>query len=192
MGCDIHSYKEKFVGGKWETADKWVPYDYGDDEKGEEIPFEDRFHERNYSLFGLLAGVRREFASSLKPRGVPFDACEHVNKANEGWDSDGHSHSYLYLHELKSLRQFVRREVMPVSGMMQRDQLKRLLASIESGAPNWDLLYPYAQSASMGDWEDFSVEMPLDFMVGDSLDRIIAGFEGIEADNHRFVFWFDN
>ncbi|MBR8025204.1 hypothetical protein KDX27_42480 [Burkholderia cenocepacia] len=70
MGCDIHLYREKFVNDQWLTADKWVAYDYGVDDKGMEVPWGERFTDRNYDLFGLLSkGVRRVHPFSFEPRG---------------------------------------------------------------------------------------------------------------------------
>src|SRR5689334_7537807 len=98
MGCDIHTYREKFIDGKWVTADPWEADEYEDVDGRKAVPYKKAaFHDRNYNLFGLLAGVRNELPQSLAPRGMPWDASEEVRKACEDWDSDGHSHSYLYL-----------------------------------------------------------------------------------------------
>lgn len=194
MGCDIHTYREKFVDGRWQTADPWEPYDYGEDEKGQEIPHERRAYTgRNYNLFGLLAGVRnRDDPFAITPRGMPWDVSPEVKMACEQWDSDGHSHTYLYIHELTSLRRWVSQRVIPVSGMMRRDQLAKLTTSIESGKPDWQLLYPYCQGTTDPFQTEFSVEIPMDFMVGKCLDEMISSFKGIDGENHRLVFWFDN
>lgn len=192
MGCDIHTYKEKFVDGRWQTADEWVPYD--NEEKTLEVPYKKHAYTgRNYNLFGLLAGVRnREGTLTLAPRGIPFDVSPEVQAANESWDADGHSHSYLYLHELRSLRSLVRERTIPVSGMKRKDQVAALEASIASGAPNYDLLYPYCQGTTDQDQIEFRIELPMDYMVGKDLDEMIAAFDGIDGENHRLVFWFDN
>src|ERR1043165_5948206 len=42
MGCDIHLYREKRENGVWISADKWTAFDYGDDEKGVTVEYEDR------------------------------------------------------------------------------------------------------------------------------------------------------
>lgn len=194
MGCDIHTYREKFIDGKWATADEWEPYDHGDGENGMQIPWKKTaFSGRNYNLFGLLAGVRnREDSFALAQRGIPFDACPEVISANEKWDSDGHSHTYLYLHELRALRKMVNERTIKVSGMKSAESLAKLEASISSGNPDWDLLYPYCQWTSDDSAKEFCVDAPMAFMVGDGLDALINSFDGIEAENHRLVFWFDN
>jgi hypothetical protein len=194
MGCDIHTYREKYVDGKWLSADPWEASDYGDDEKRNEIPYEKRAYTgRNYNLFGLLAGVRnREDNFSLKQRGLPFDVSPEVQQDAAEWYSDGHSHSYLYLHELRSLRAWVDVRMIPVSGMMRPAQLAALQDSIASGKPNWELLYQYCQWTTDKSQVEFCVDMPMSFMVGQCLDKMIDSFKGIEGENHRLVFWFDN
>lgn len=194
MGCDIHMFKEKLVDGKWVTADEWSAYDYGDDEKGMEVPFQKRFTERNYDLFSILASVRTRNATGLEqaPRGLPFDVSPEVAADFERWVGDAHSESFMYLHELKSLNKLLSEKMMPISGMKAQKELDALNASIASGSPNWDLLYPYCQWASHSDYAEFRVDVPASFMMGGGLDRIIAMFDGMDGENHRIVFWFDN
>ena len=193
MGCDIHLYKEKKVNGVWMTADNWTTYDYGDDEKGIEVPWEQRYTDRNYDLFGLLSkGVRSEHEFSMKPRGLPFNISKEVGEDAERDGVDGHSHSFLYLHELKDLLAYLQTQTVEISGMKQKDELAKLSASIASGTPDWNLLYPYCKWASGGDYETFAIEVPASFIVGKGLEQIIASFKGVDGDNHRIVFWFDN
>ncbi len=193
MGCDIHLYKEKQIEGMWVTADEWEAYDYGDDEKGFEVPWKKRFTERNYQLFGLLAsGVRCEHPFSFEPRGLPFNLCKEIRAESEKWEGDEHGTSYLYLHELKDMLAFLETQTIRIKGMKHRDGLEKLLASISSGAPQWDLLFPYCQWSSAKEYEDFEIDVPATFYVGHSLQSIIDSFEGINGDNHRVVFFFDN
>jgi hypothetical protein len=193
MGCDIHLYKEKFVDGQWLAADKWQTYDYGDDDKGIEVPWQERFTARDYNLFGLLAkGVRREHPFSFEPRGLPFDPCQEIASVAEKWGEDGHSHSYLFLHELKAMAGFIKKATINITGMKHRDELDALHASISSGNPDWNLIFPYCQSTNARDHIDFAIDVPADFYFGESLNQIIGGFDGIDGDNHRIVFFFDN
>lgn len=192
MGCDIHFYKEKLVDGQWQSADEWEEKDYGDGAY-QQVPYEKQFNDRNYNLFGLLAkGVRSEHPFSLEPRGLPYDLSEQVKKAATGWDGDGHSHSYLYLHELKSLRSFLERQTIKIEGMKNKDQLAEMQATIDAGIPNWDLLWPYCKWGTSPDLVEFCMDIPASITVGDGLDKIISSFEGVDGDNHRAVFWFDN
>lgn len=192
MGCDIHIYREKHLDGFWLTADPWQPRDYGDREP--EVPYELRaFRGRDYDLFGLLcAGVRREHPFSFKERGLPFDVTREVLQEARYWGGNGHSHSHLYLHELKAMRAFLDRETMTVEGMKDARELSALRASIDSGKPDWRLLYPYCAATSRRDALPFRFDVPASFLVGRRLAEIISSFDGIDGDLHRVVFWFDN
>lgn len=194
MGCDIHLYKEKQIDGKWVAADVWTPYDYGDDDKGIEVDWHQRFTDRNYELFGLLCkGVRSEHPLSLTARGIPFDACEEIGRCASRWDADGHNHSYLYVHELRSLVERLKTTTTRIEGMKDKAGLAALRESIATGTPDWSLLYPYCGWASnSAAYDEFVFDVPASFIVGDSIERIIASFDDIDGDNHRIVFWFDN
>jgi len=185
MGCDIHVYREKRINGEWLTADKWKSYDYGDDDKGETIPWKERAYSgRNYSLFGLLSrGVREDHEFALEQRGMPLVCSAEVRRAAEGYGEDGHSHSYLYLFELIELRDFLKKDAT---------ELQKLRESIDTGAPDWNLLYPYCKWASSPSYEDFALQVPADFMVGECVQKLIDSFTGIDGDMHRLVFFFDN
>lgn len=193
MGCDIHLYKEKFIDGKWLTADEWVGYDYGDEEKGQEVPYEKRYTGRNYNLFGILAkGVRRDFDFAFEPRGFPFSPCAEIAAESEGYGCDGHNHSYLYLHELKEMQAFLAVHTIPISGMKNAEELAALQATIDAGAPDWGLLYPYCQGTTDTRAVHFEIQVPASFITGACLDQIVSSFDGIDGENHRIVFFFDN
>lgn len=113
MGCDIHFYVERVEDGAWASADRWTPD--GDSEANEPpvtLDYKDSFyHDRNYDLFAILAGVRngRGFAGCdtgdgfvpiSEPRGLPEDLSPQVRAEAERWDGDGHSHSWLTVQEL--------------------------------------------------------------------------------------------
>lgn len=193
MGCDIHIYREKRVNGAWVTADRWEEYDYGDGEKGIEVPWQESFTDRNYNLFGLLsAGVRSEYAFSFTARGIPFNACKEVAECSARWGVDGHSHSYLYLHELKDMREYLNSATIIISGMKDAKELALLKESIESGNPDYGLLYPYCKWSSRSDYVEFDIEVPAALIIGGGLDKIISTFDDVDGDNHRIVFFFDN
>lgn len=193
MGCDIHLYKEKQVKGKWVAADEWTPFDYGDGDKGMEVNWKNRFTDRNYELFGLLSKrVRSEHEYSFEPRGLPYNACKEIADHSESWGEDGHSHSYLYLHELKDMVAFLKTTTITITGMKDKDELKALREAIAAGNPDWDKLYPYCRWTNVKDHEKFELEVPAHFYMGEGLERIIASFDGIDGENHRIVFFFDN
>jgi hypothetical protein len=101
MGCDIHSFAEKKVNGKWERVEEKIF-----------LEGTEPFGWRSYSMFAFLADVRNyDYCTPLsKPKGLPDDS-EFLNELSdydisithrlylEG-DYDYHSHSYLTLKEL--------------------------------------------------------------------------------------------
>jgi hypothetical protein len=98
MGADIHLYFEKKVKGKW------IPFT--------EIPHTDYPDERNYPVFGLLAGVRDNPKKVyFKGRGIPDDS-SYVEPTNDEDDDDlpekpwlgDHSFTYATIHELKKVK----------------------------------------------------------------------------------------
>lgn len=113
MGCDIHLFEEIRKNGQWETADQWTKNEYyesDDDDSSEpefEIKRENRFYSRrNYNLFCALCGVRSYgFTGELKmvheEKGIPEDLCKEILYEINGYGSDGHSHSWNTLKELK-------------------------------------------------------------------------------------------
>lgn len=109
MGCDIHLFVEtKTNGPKWASADTWRPAD------GERtcVDYERQFYKgRNYDLFAMLANVRNGhgvagvdtgdgFVPIAMPRGLPEDVSPEVLAESDGWDCDGHSHSFFTVVEL--------------------------------------------------------------------------------------------
>ena len=105
MGTDIHMYLEKKVKGKWAAADKYMTEDR---EIGEDVPHCYKiYHERNYLLFRVLAGVRGFPIPSLwqkyPVKGFPEDASPQVTKIYKRYDVDAHTPSYLTLKELRAV-----------------------------------------------------------------------------------------
>lgn len=192
MGCDIHIYKEKLVDGKWQSADKWQKSKY--DDEGMVIEYEERAYKgRNYELFGLLSkGVRTAHPFSLPERGLPFDVSPEVKAESDKWDGDGHSHSHITIAELKRLKDFIEVETMHIEGMFSPEQKEKLDTGIKEGNPDWGNIYPYCKWSSGGNYVNFAYDVPVKFVIGNGLETIIDSFEGIEGDDLRIVFWFDN
>jgi len=93
MGCDIHFYTEVFKNDNWVTADDWHPV--------MKWVLKERYNGRNYVLFGVLAGVRKDDVPRLSnPRGLPDDVCPQVADAYENMKDDAHSASFFTLEEL--------------------------------------------------------------------------------------------
>ena len=191
MGCDIHLYKEKRVSNAWVTADKWEPSEY--DEGRIRVPYKDQFNVRNYNLFGFLArGVRREHVYGFIQRGLPFDCSEQVNSEADYWGRDGHSHSYLGLNELKYTWEWLQKQKVRVSGMKDKAGLQRLMDSINGPeSTDWNLIYPFCQWTTDKNCVEFEFDIPASYALSGVKD-IIDLFDGIDGDDHRIVFWFDN
>lgn len=121
MGCDIHLFVEVKKDGKWcyhPVQETCLTEEFWDEEKKEPMTDYDKLFAhplyvgRNYDLFAILANVRngRGFAGVVtgdgfkviaRPRGVPKDASIEYLAQVGSWCNDGHSHSYLTLHELQ-------------------------------------------------------------------------------------------
>ena len=132
MGCDIHIYREKLVDGQWVTADTWALCKWNKTA----LSHDEIGGSRNYALFYCLAGIRRNgdgHPFSFAPRGMPITASAEVLNQYEEWDGVGHSHSFLYLHELE-------KNMVPVSGMKEKTELARFREAVAANEPGcWDL-----------------------------------------------------
>lgn len=147
MGCDIHAYWEIKEKGK----DGWTPFGYAN-------------IDRWYYPFTLMAGVRNY--SNLTPiseaKGLPKDVTNVVKAISDGWDSDGHSHSWLSADELNRV----------VETVKENDEV--------DSKDMWLLI----RSFRFDSYYDQS-----DFLNNDEDDRF--GILSI-IDDVRLVFWFDN
>lgn len=194
MGCDIHLYREKKIGGKWVTADEWEKPEWSDEDDERHVPYEKAaYNNRNYQLFGALSsGVRAEPEFAFQERGVPFNMSPEVESAFNRWDADGHSHSYLYLHELRDFAEYLDTATIRIEGMKDAAGLAELQATIDAGAPDWDKLFPYCAYTNAAGSVHFELDVPASFYIGKGIAKIIGSFDGIDGENHRIVFWFDN
>jgi hypothetical protein len=196
MGCDIHLYTEKIksVNGvdKWVNCDHWKlnPY-FGDDEYEPELELISLYSGRNYTLFGVLAGVRGR-DEICPPRGLPDDVSDIVKKNSDRWDGDGHSHSYFTLDELKEY--YKNNSHTSHNGFLNKRQIKEL---------DEDGITPYSWSEWSGpnlqyrEWKEDSSLKPL----VESLDKRMRDEFWVQEEVEdtskwdskiRVVFWFDN
>ena len=202
MGCDIHMYTEvnKSISGneQWVNSDNWRlnPYWEGvhdDDEPEYEISA--LYRERNYSLFAALAGVRdySEGTPSMgDPKGLPNDTCSHIKKESDSWGSDGHSHSYWTLRELREFQD--KHKTIKHSGFITEDAAKKLDSGEET--PN-----SWCQGSSRPmEYREWEEECEILKPVIDALDERMRDVLCIwDKEEHfdmeekiRIVFWFDN
>lgn len=106
MGCDIHFYVERRTKDGWEYVEppkgfdveheKWLGYAKAHGYAHGPPSF---YSDRNYRLFGILAGVRDPTVDPIAPpREVPDDMSITVRKAHD--PRYHHSHSWLTLAEI--------------------------------------------------------------------------------------------
>jgi hypothetical protein len=90
MGCDIHLHTEVKIGGQWHHY------------SAPEI-------DRDYTLFGKMAGVRGGGDPIAPPRGLPADVSAVTALDATYWDADGHHHSWLGAAEIWELEEWLRK-----------------------------------------------------------------------------------
>lgn len=163
MGCDIHSVAidangKPIDGGIWADCVTDNPY-YNEGEP---------FGNRNYSVFGFLAGVRNYSAVQpiSEPRGLPKDfSCNDIDGGD--WLGD-HSFSWLSLAEL---------EAFNYEGMMED---RRYTGHHPIGFISGAMTADPGRGAAMT-WREF---------LGEDFFKDIAELRRIGAD--RVVFGFDS
>ena len=102
MGCDIHmrvEYQPKLddvrFDDRWECGDLFK-YTH----KTREFELVPIFEDRNYGLFGALAGVRCGWFTPIREPEFPSDANEYTLKSFMAEERDSHTPSYATLSEL--------------------------------------------------------------------------------------------
>jgi len=197
MGCDIHLYTEALqtVNGTatWRNVDNWRFSRYTDEAPYEQSPV---YRERDYSLFAVLAGVR-DYSDSgnpviAEPRGLPNDVSPQTKAESDGWDGDGHTHSWLTLLELRGY--FSENPNNKEAGLISLEAAAKLDAGV--------LPTEWCQGTNKRDVIRREWEMP-----NTGLGKLIAALEDRARDvfwifnepvsdataaKMRIVFWFDN
>lgn len=224
MGCDIHCFVEKkdLKTGKWEkiTGFKSDFYD-----KDSDYFSTDRFKNgdsildaRNYNEFAILANVRNGFGfggcdtgDPIKPismpKGLPDDISEEVKLKAEEWGSDGHSHSWLTIKEIKDY---------PADTIVK---ISRGLVTVEVYKEFKKTGNPYPCCGDVGGYGPVIVENNLcekyqeehpeksvytkiewsntakdtaPWLFGEGLSQLSKRSETDDGSDVRIVFWFDN
>lgn len=197
MGCDIHPYVEILRdrdSSAWRNYDNWRMSIYESD--AGRMGVYPIYNRRNYALFSVLAGVRDYSDSGItpisSPRGLPKDVSATVKKLCDECGSDGHSHSWLTLKEI--------RDYYKSNPTVKRAGLISIEASAKLGAGI--LPQEYCQGTTRKDVVRREWEEP-----DNTLSKLITALEGRAAgcflvyDGNisnemaariRLVFWFDN
>lgn len=198
IGCDIHLYAEKKVKGKWICINPLVWEIYSTEPYTERV-LEEIDVGRDYELFGFLAGVRTTQKVNIgDPKGFPEDASAEVKQIYLEWGEDAHSGTYATLSELKEKLS----GSITVKGMMPKTRLEKLTYSINKGNPDWELLYPYFEWASLENYESFKFEVPIEYQFKGFITNVVKDIlqehtwnkdeQKHSEDEVRIVFWFDN
>ena len=82
MGTDIHTWIQIKKNGKWETLNLYIEKKKDNDTKEYERAYT-LVENRNYGLFGKLAGLRTWEDAIVPPRGWPDDITEDIQEATE-------------------------------------------------------------------------------------------------------------
>jgi hypothetical protein len=209
MGCDIHTFIEKKPNTPatgvsrqtWGSADFFEMNKYfnptdADEDAEPEFSRIEVCGSRNYNLFAILANVRNQDMPYIcKPKGIPDDCSDYVEKQHEREIDDLHSASWFTLFELKEYRNKVISEGIKTqySGYMSPENA----ALVDKGEmpTNWwgggNILDQVFRK-----WE--SQQDTLGDLVAELEKRKTHTFgydrrEEEEIDKSlRFVFWFDN
>ena len=198
MGCDIHLYCEKYneKDKKWISADRLKLNEYyGKYEDENQYSIVHLYDDRNYALFGVLAGVRNYYDNECisEPKGLPDDICEFVKNEAEYWDGDGHSHSYFTAKELFDWQK--EHSTTNYSGMISPENQLKL--DKEGITPTSWCQWTNQENWKYREWTE--PNCVLDHLIKKVKDRMEEEFwifkdEDYEkyAENFRIVFWFDN
>jgi hypothetical protein len=180
MGCDIHAFAEKRTGEKWEQLKNCFKQSW-DKSLGDEIDLG-----RNYELFAFLANVRNDYDLKpiSEPKGVPEDSSDGYRKEVEGWDVDGHSHSYFTLEELKNIpKELLDQEFEDEHLILSRDENGKITSTC--AGTNRETLGKVGRRKLFGLWGN------------NPINNLIEELEAVKKDvkddsEIRTVFFFDN
>lgn len=94
--------------------------------------------------------------------------------------------------ELKEFWDFLEDKTLTVHGYKNKQEWERFQSSILSDEDtDWDLLYPYCAGTSASDYTEFTAEIPAQYLA-ETINDLISSFDGVDGDEHRVIFWFDN
>lgn len=202
MGCDIHLYPEHRVDGDWKYLYKEEKRKYGGDYEWNENFY--GYEGRNYSLFGILAGVRRKDLPQIVPelRGLPKDLSPEVKKEADDWYGDAHSSHWLTLRELVEFdwSRVCETETL-VPEIVYKEWDKKGWPEVSCGGVSGPHVQVYTESkykecgAPPGKelYIQAKWKMPLSEFVGEAFLTMIERLKTVGGpDDARIVFWFDN
>lgn len=129
---EVHDYVyDKTKGEEIKTNSQILPAGTCSRCRGTGKAREEFYHDRNYQLFSILAGVR-DYGSTKpidEPRDVPTDSCAEIKEAYEDWGGDAHSATWYSLKELLDWNWD--QPSGHVSGIVSLEQFKKYLVTKE-------------------------------------------------------------
>lgn len=189
MGCDIHVYCERYdrEENKWEALSL---YSKKEDGAVQPVPI---YTERDYDLFGILAGVRSYRDPLVYPRGLPDDLSPYVKtRWEDGKDDNGktywHTPTWYDFCELSEchelLAEFDKKE------KQANDKIRSLEKKLEELKDELD-----------DDWEQIEVDEEDDWTGVSSLGWLLRDVNKVleaygtyfcNPSDVRIVMWFDS
>lgn len=170
MGCDIHCYIE--------SGRKRRDHDADGSEKVFWSGFGGRINPgRNYDIFGLIAGVRREELKLFDPRGIPDDVAWSARFDNE-----------IFIHETPG-EGYVTPETaanwVELGASRYTDDTQKWVTSPDHHTHTW--LTP-------DEWEQVITHESLTYGADDDYFAMLAAMRELEKRGNlvRVVIWFDN
>lgn len=164
MGADIHTYIErKMPSGDWAYVNNLDSVVYSKALWSSDKPhFVHAFYEVNSRNYELFARLASVRGDGREPRGLPDDVSEMVQMYADVWSGDGHSHSWLSASDFADDYYGIQ--------VLQEDEP----------------MLEYHQNVLKAD-KNYAVLTFLQEMCG------VSGIgEQTQANEFRFVFWFDN
>ena len=166
MGADIHTFIErKMPSGGWAFVSNLDSVVYAKALWSSDTPkFVHAFYLVNGRNYQLFARLASVRGDGRDPQGLPDDVSEMVQMYADGWSGDGHSHSWLSASDFADDYYGVE--------------------AIESG-----------EEEAMTEYHQNTLKVDKNYAVLQFLQEM-CGISGIadetQANEFRFVFWFDN
>jgi len=121
MGCDIHLHVEIKINNEW-------------------LHYSHPKLNRNYGLFGKMAGVRGSEKPISEPKGLPKDITKTTKFCSDEMGFDGHSHSWLSSWEVTKLMAFIETKMNCLT--FEHEQLGYLFGNGYGGFNEYKEEYP--------------------------------------------------
>jgi len=198
MGCDIHMYCEIKKDNIWTFSGPMFKDKYYNSEQETSTwnqPFTIHpYFGRNYRLFSVLADVRNGYGFAgidtgdriepiCLPKDLPPDMSEEVKKEWEGWESDGHSCSYL---TVKELLDYNWNQTIVIRGMVTKETAEEYRKTGKT--PD-----VWCGSTNQNGFENLEWKENLMEFTKGFVNETIPLLQTLgNPEDVRIVFWFDN